>query len=120
MVYPPTFNNDPITRDTNIDQSILFDLLRVEQKVRVKGALEENSEAMNHLEVDEIASIEDFEEEEPDLEIEGEGIEHADLPDLAEYEKMIDWDDVPDPEDFADSEKKFYDDGTQSLDINKV
>ena len=118
MVYPPTFNNEPITKDTNIDQSILFDLLRVERKVRIKGALEENSEAMNHLEVDEIASIEDFEEEEPDLEVEG--IEHADLPDLAEYEKMIDWDDVPDPEDFTDSEKKFYDGGTQSLDINKV
>ena len=118
MVYPPTFNNEPITKDTNIDQSILFDLLRVERKVRIKGALEENSEAMNHLEVDEIASIEDFEEEEPDLEVES--IEHADLPDLAEYEKMIDWDDVPDPEDFTDSEKKFYDDGTQSLDINKV
>ena len=117
MVYSPAFNEDPITRDTNIDQSILFDLLKVEQKARVIDAVRGNSKSMHRPGGDEIASINDFEEEESDFEIEG--IESADLPDLSEFEEMIDWDDVRDSEDFADAQQKLYDDGN-SIDINKV
>ena len=34
--------------------------------------------------------------------------EYPELPDISEYEKMIDWDDIPDTEDFSEGEKHFY------------
>ena len=52
---------------------------------------------MNNYKLDEIASIEDFEEEEEYPEVAG-NCDYGDLPDLTEYEKMIDWDELPDVE----------------------
>ncbi len=66
MVCPQTLKSEPIIQDTNIDQSILFDLFKVEQKCRATQVLDKNSTVMSEYEVDEIASIEDFEEEEDD------------------------------------------------------
>jgi len=93
MVCPQTLKSEPIIQDTNIDQSILFDLFKVEQKNWAKEILDQTSAMMNSHGVDEIASIEDFEEEDPESEIEN--IEYPELPDLSEYEEMIDWDEFP-------------------------
>ena len=93
MVCPQTLKSEPIIQDTNIDQSILFDLFQVEQKDWAKEILDQTSAMMNSHGVDEIASIEDFEEEDPESEIEN--IEYPELPDLSEYEEMIDWDESP-------------------------
>ena len=110
MVYPPTFNDEPILQDTNIDQSILFDLFKVEQKDWAKEVFDQTSAMMNSHRVDEIASIEDFEEEEEYPDVAGK-TEYPELPDISEYEKMIDWDDIPDTEDFSEGEKHFYNSG---------
>ena len=117
MVYSPAFNEDPITSDTNIDQSILCDLFKVEQKARVIDAVKENSKSMNRPAGDEIASIDNFEEEDSDFEIEG--VESGNLPDLSEFEEMIDWDDVPDSDDFADVPPNLHGDGNR-IGINKA
>jgi len=117
MVCPPTFNEEPILRDTNIDQSILFDLFKVEQKDWGKEVLGQTSAMMNSHRIDEIASIEDLEEEDPESEIEN--IEYPELPDISEYEKMIDWDDIPDTEDFSEGENHFYN-SSDNLDLNAI
>ena len=117
MVYSPAPNEDPITRETNIDQSILFDLFKVEQEARVMDALQENSKSMNRPVDDEVASMDDYRDK--DSECEAEGVESGDLPDLSEFEEMIDWDDVSDSEDSVDAQPQSYDDGN-STDINKI
>ena len=63
-VYPPGYDDKPITRDTNIDQSILFDLFKVEQTARSKKVPDKTTEATRIHVVDEITSFRDFEEEE--------------------------------------------------------
>jgi len=97
MVYPPAYDDKPITRDTNIDQSILFDLFNVERKNLAKDVFDQTSASINRHGVDEIGSIKDFEEEE-DTDSATDIIECADLPDLSEYEDMIDWDESHDTE----------------------
>jgi hypothetical protein len=101
MVCPQTLKSEPIIQDTNIDQSILFDLFKVEQKDWAKEVLDQNSAMMNSHRIDEIASIEDFEEEEEYPDVVGK-TEYPELPDISEYEKMIDWDDIPNTEDFSE------------------
>ena len=63
-VYPPGYDDKPITRDTNIDQSILFDLFKVEQTDRSKKVPDKNTGLTLSHGVDEITSFRDFEEEE--------------------------------------------------------
>jgi len=109
MVYPPTLNREPIVKDTNIDQSILFDLIKLERKGISNGIPDQVS--------DEIASIEDFDQEESDSG--SENSEYADLPDLTECEDMIDWDEYPDEEALFEHDKQFYN-STQDLDINET
>jgi predicted Zn finger-like uncharacterized protein len=116
MVYPPSYDDKPITRDTNIDQSILFDLFNVERKNLAKDVLDQTQEVIDSHKVDEIASVNDFEQEEDQM---PEDVDpaYADLPDLSDYEDMIDWDESPDAEDLCDGEKQFYN-NTQDLDLN--
>jgi len=97
MVCPPTFN-------------------KVEQKDWAKEILDQTSAMMNKHRVDEIASFEDFEEEEEYPDVVGK-TEYPELPDISEYEKMIDWDDIPDTEDFSEDEKPFYN-SSDNLDLN--
>ncbi len=118
MVSPQTLKSEPIIQDTNIDQSILVELFEVEQKFRATQVLDKNSTVMSKYEVDEIASIEDFEEEEECPEVVGK-TEYPELPDISEYEKMIDWDDIPDTEDFEEGEKHFYN-SSDNLDLNAI
>ena len=117
MVYPPTHSEEPIAKDTNIDQSILFDLFKLERKSRANGILDQASEEPNSQRAEEIASIQDFDQEEPDSE--SKNGEYADLPDLSEYDAMIDWDEYPDADDLTEHKKQFYN-STQDLDINKT
>jgi hypothetical protein len=118
MVYPQTPDVEPIVKDTNIDQSILFDLFKVERTNRANGILNQTADVLkSHRADDEIASIEDFDEEEPDSESVKD--EYADLPDLSEYEDMIDWDEFPDADDLTEHEKQFYN-STQDSDINET
>jgi hypothetical protein len=117
MVYPPALNNEPIVKDTNIDQSILFDLIKLERKGVFNGISDQVSNEFNSQRGGEIASIEDFDQEEPNLG--NENIEYADLPDLSECEDMIDWDEYPDEGALEEHEKQFYN-STQDLDINEA
>jgi predicted Zn finger-like uncharacterized protein len=119
MVYPPAFYDEPVVKDTNIDQSILDELLKVEKIKRYQGILDKTSDEINNQQFDEIASIKDLEEEEDDQEAEIEDIELAELPDLSEYENMIDWDEFPDEADLIENEKQFYN-SIRYLDINET
>ena len=118
MVCPQTLKSEPIIQDTNIDQSILFELFEVEQKCRATQVLDKNSMVMSKYELDEIASIEYFEEEEEYPDVVGK-IEYPELPDLSEYEEMIDWDESPNAEDFSEGEKHFYN-SSDNLDLNAI
>jgi predicted Zn finger-like uncharacterized protein len=95
LVYPPSYDDKPITRDTNIDQSILFDLFNVERKNLTKEVIDQTQGVIASHRIDEIASVNDFEEEEDQIS-EGIDLEYADLPDLSDFEEMIDWDESPD------------------------
>ena len=119
MVFPPAHTDEPVVQDTNIAQSVLFDLFNVNQTARDKGLLPDASTIFNGQRFDEIASINDFEEEEDDKDQEIEDTDLDELPDLSEYEDMIDWDEQPDSENLTDGEKKFYN-GTQDLGINEA
>ena len=118
MVYPPSVEDEPVVQDTNISQSVLFNLFNVEQTARDKGLLPDVSKIFNGHRFDEIATIKDFEEED-DQDPEIEDTDLDELPDLSEYEDMIDWDEQPDAENLTDGEKKFYN-GTQDLDIKEA
>ena len=59
---------------------------------KAKVVIDEISEESYDYEVESLMSIEDFDEEAVDAEDE-EGVEYADLPDLSEYENMINWGD---------------------------
>jgi len=117
MVYPPSFYDEPVVKDTNIDQSILGELLEVEKIKRYQGIFDQTSDESNHQQFHEIASIKDFEEEDDDQDPEIDDVDLAELTDLSEYENMIDWDDFPDEADLTQNEKQFYN-GTKDLDIN--
>ena len=93
MVYPPTTNNEPIVRDSTIDQSVLFDLFEVDQTHRAKLAHHQDQTVINILETGEITSIDDFEQEEGNQEPENSSFDYGDLPELSEHEKTIDWED---------------------------
>jgi len=116
-VYPPTLNDDPIAKVTNIDQSILFDLFKLERKSRANGTLD-HAEEFNSQRIEEIiASIEDFDQEEPDSE--REDGKYDELPDLSEYEDMIEWEDLTDEADLTEQERQYFN-GTKDLDINET
>jgi len=118
MVYPPATAAEPVLKETNIDQSILFDLFNVEQTAKDRGIITDTSTIFNINKVDEIAYFLEFEEEQDVQEPGIEDIDLAELPDLSEYEKMIDWDNPPDEDDFTEPETQFYN-KTQDLDINE-
>jgi hypothetical protein len=98
MVYRPDFVAEQIVEDTNIDQSILFDLFNMQHVRKTKDAFDEISEESDDYEVESLMSIEDYDEEAEDEEADSnnEGFKNADLPDLSEYENMINWGDNTD------------------------
>ena len=96
IVHPSDFEGQPITQDTNIDQSVLFDLFNMQHVRKAKFTIDEISDELDDYEVESLMSIEDFDEEVANVEYEDD-IEYADLPDLSEFEDMIDWGDSKDP-----------------------
>jgi hypothetical protein len=115
MIYPPDLSGSPITQDTNIDQSILAELLEMQDAPGARVTGNEFSEEGCNAMVNDIRSTGDFEEE--DSESDAEETEYADLPDLSELEKMIDWDDIKDLNDQPANSNR-NDQDTQELDLN--
>ncbi len=94
MVHRSSFAEEPIAQDTNIDQSILNDLYSIRPELQDELPVDELFEESDDYVVQSLTSIEDFGEEaqvEPDSNIED--FRLADLPDLSEYENIIDWGD---------------------------
>ena len=95
IVHPPDYDEQPVTEDTNIDQSILSDLFKMQHVRKTKEATDEISNELDDYEVESLMSIEDLGEEEAGAETEE--VKYADLPDLSEYENMINWGDDRNP-----------------------
>lgn len=107
IVHPQEYGEKPKTQDTNIDQSILDSLFNMEHAIRTKLPFDAIAEEWNNLFEQGILTINDFDEEvaeEPDSNIVDK--ECADLPDLSEYENMIDWGDDTDSSDTAATEQR--------------
>ena len=118
MVYPPDYYGSPVVQDTKIEQAILNELLKMQQKRsdRVSGRI--FSDEGHFARVDNINSLENKREEE----LNSDGAEYAELPDLSEMEKMIEWDDIDDLSalDVWPDKSKFNPAETQELDINRI
>ena len=87
MVYRPSFADEAIAQNTNIDQTILKDLYSIRPNLQAELPVDEISEETDDYVVQSLISIEDFGEEaqeEPDSKTED--FRLADLPDLSEYE----------------------------------
>ena len=96
IVHPSDYDGNPTIQDTNIDQSILLDLFNMQHVRKTVVTIDEVTEESDGYEVESLISIEDFDEEAAEVEDEEpdsslEGVEYADLPDLSEYENMINW-----------------------------
>jgi len=94
MVHRPSFAEEPITQDTDIDQSILNDLYSIRPKPQGELPVDELSEESDDYDVPSLTSVEDFGEaakKEPDSYTEDSRF--ADLPDLSAYENIINWGD---------------------------
>ena len=117
MVYPPDYCGSPVTEDTNIDQSILEDLLSMQNDPGAQMPISNFCEEGHIALVDDIRPIGDFGEKISDSNTDN--TKYANLPDLAELEKMIDWDDLNDFDDPPTKSNQNYND-TQGLDINSV
>ena len=92
MIHLPGFAEEPIAKDTNIDQSILDDLYRIRPKPPTELPVDELFEEYDDYVVQSLTSIEDFgEEAKKETNSNIEDSRSTDLPDLSEYENMIDW-----------------------------
>lgn len=92
MVHRPSFAEEPIAQDINIDQSILNDLYSIRPKPQAELPVDDLYEKSDDYDVPSLTSIEDFGEEaqvEPDSNTQDSNF--ANLPDLSKYENMIDW-----------------------------
>ena len=94
MVHRPSFAEEPVAQDTNIDQSILIDLYSIRPKPQDELAVDELFVESDEYDIPSLTSIEDFgEEAKKESNSNAEGTSLNDLPDLSEYEKRIDWKD---------------------------
>lgn len=107
MVHRPGFAEAPIVQDTNIDQSILDDLYFIRPDLQVELPVDELIEESDDYEVQSLTSIKDFGDEaqlEPDPNTED--LNFGNLPDLSEYENIIDWDDNKDSGESSATERQ--------------
>ena len=118
MVYPPDFYGSPVIQDTNIEQTILDELLEMQNQSLNRVSDKKRFDECHLAMVDDINPIENDREEE----LLSETAECAELPDLSELEKMIDWDDIDDVNDLEVSPAKpnYNPNETQELDINRL
>jgi len=99
MVHQPGFTEEMIVEDTNIDQSILEDLFSMEHATRTELPFDDISEEWDKLLAEGVLSIENFDEEvAAESDSNTVDTECTDLPDLSEYESMLDWGDNIDSE----------------------
>lgn len=97
MVHRPGLAEEPIVQDTNIDQAILNDLNSIRPEQQAGFSVDEQIEESDDYVIKKLTTIENFGEEaqvEPDPNTED--LRSTDLPDLSEYENMIDWSDNTD------------------------
>ncbi len=97
MIYPPDNSGLPVTEDTNIDQSILEDLFKMQNDPAAQVSICEFSDEGSSALVDNNKSVGDFGDQNS-VSAHDESAS-ADLPDLSELEKLIDWDDIKDLDD---------------------
>ena len=94
MVHRPSFAEEPIAQDTNIDQSILNDLYSIRPEPQAELPVDELFEEFDDYDVPSLTSVEDFgEEAKKESKSNTEDTAFADLPDLSEHENKIDWND---------------------------
>lgn len=120
MVHRRGFAEEPIVQDTNIDQSILNDLYSIRPELQDELPVDEISEESDDYVVPSLISIEDLGEEaqvEPNSNIEE--FRLADLPDLSEYENMIDWGDNTDSGEPSPA-KQQNNNSTENSKLNKI
>ena len=108
MICLPDYYGLPVTQDTNIDQSILDDLLERQNDPRICVSINEFSEEGHIAMVDNHMSVRNSGDEDSDSTLDE--TEYADLPDLSELEKMIDWDDIKDLDDPPAKSNQDYND----------
>ena len=98
IVFPQDDFDHTLVQDTNIDQSLLDTLFRMEHASGAALPIDEISDEWNSLMAEGILPIEDFDEEAGDeSESDPAAAECGGLPDLSEYENMIDWSENSDP-----------------------
>jgi hypothetical protein len=93
MAYPPDYNGFHISQDTNIDQSILKDLFEMQDDPAPRLSLSEFCEDGSNTWDAHNLSVGDFERKDRDPNADS---MYANLPDLSDFEEMIDWDDIKD------------------------
>ena len=94
MIFPPDCYGKPVTQDTNIDQSILDDLYKMQNNPKAHLSMGKLSEEGTSAMVDQNMSGKNFKDKTSNAA--PDETDYADLPDLSELEKMIDWDDTND------------------------
>ena len=114
-VYPPDIYGSAVTQDTNIEQEILDDLFEMQKNSPSLVSQEEPSSALTAAMPENIKSRDNVKEED----LNPNDAYYAELPDLSELEKMIDWSDINDLDESPATSKYNYDD-TQELDINRL
>ena len=113
MICLPDYYGLPVTQDTNIDQSILDDLLERQNDPRICVSINEFSEEGHIAMVDNHMSVRNSGDEDSDSTLDE--TEYADLPDLSELEKMIDWDDIKDLDDPPAKSNQDYNDTPEQV-----
>ena len=99
-VFPQDDFDQTMVQDTNIDQSILKALFQMEHGSGAAVSIDDISEEWNSLMAEGILPIEDFDEEAAEETDADPAIaECGELPDLSEYEDMIDWGEGPERDD---------------------
>lgn len=97
IVHSQEFNEQPKTQDTNIDQSIWDDLYFMEHAAKTELPFDVVSKEWNNLFAQGALSIDDFNAEVAEKSNSNSAdADCRDLPDLSEYENMIDWEDITD------------------------
>ena len=99
IVFPQDDFEQTVVQDTNIDQSILNALFRMENPPGTALPIDDIAEEWNSLMARGVLPIEDFDQEATgEYDLNELDAECGGLPDLSEYEAMIDWGDNADSE----------------------
>ncbi len=107
IVFPQDDFDQIMAQDTNIDQSILDALFQMEHGSGAALPIDDISEEWNSLMARGVLPIEELDEEAAEETDSDPAIaECGELPDLSEYEDMIDWGEYPDSEHSTPSKPK--------------